>query len=154
MSEYNVSEKQLVDYLIHKQQVLKSELKKVELALEALKIDLNDVISNSNEKSEGAIDRLTISATKERLQPVKEFHQHGRLDHKIAFALSEKNDLTKEEILGVIVKNQPELDRNKFEKSLAVRLSLLLKNNMINGNKNGRNYTYRLIKQESIPTQE
>jgi len=145
MAEEDITEKQVISFLLNKRQMLIDELNKVELALEALNVG-NDFVPYMPENlihlNKGSSQPST---EKPPLKKVTEFDSNSKLDGKIAFALTLDGELTKEQILEVLVKHMPGLNQNKFEKTLAVRLSYLLKANMIGATKSGRNYSYRLL---------
>ncbi len=142
MYEESVTERQVTIFLVNKQQMLKEELKKVELALEALNIsfEASETVNSNDEKN-----RSLSFIVRDALRVMPEFDPNSKLDNKIAFALSQKKDLTKDDILEIIAKHQPTLDKNKFERTLAVRLSYLLKHKMISGEKRVRSYIYNLL---------
>ncbi|WP_158795939.1 soluble adenylyl cyclase-like protein [Pedobacter sp. L105] len=149
MEDENITEKQLISFLLNKQKILKNELKKVELALEALSVEPHLYLTFNDNDQEGVQNQSFINAIKQNLSFTEEFDPNSKLDYKIAFALSQEERLTKDDILAVIIKQQPDLDKNKFEKTLSVRLSYLLKNKFIRGKKNGRTYLYSLLTQGS-----
>lgn len=145
MGEENITEKQLISFLLNKQKLLKNELRKVDLALEALGVEPQLYSSFNDSDNDEAPDYAFIKIIKQNLSVTTIFDPSSKLDYKIAFALSQSERLSKDEILAIILNQQPELDKNKFEKTLAVRLSYLLKNKYIAGKKNGRTYFYSLL---------
>jgi len=79
------------------------------------------------------------------LQPVDTFNPKGKLDHKIAYALTNLGSGFREDILEVIHPLQPEKDPRKVTEAIAVRLSYLLKNGYIKGRLVGRRYEYSFV---------
>ena len=145
MADEDITEKQVVSFLLNKRQLLIEDLKKDDLALEALNINSYLTSFSPENMFSSSLKESQPIAVKSPLEKETKFDINGKLDSKIAFALTHKTDLNKDQILEVIVKNLPGLDKHKFEKTLAVRLSHLLKSNMIGATKSGRNYTYRLL---------
>ncbi len=143
--EESVSEKQVITFLIEKHRFLTEDLKKVELALDALGAQYEPyntiVLKTSNAgNSEPLSSRINLNP----LQRNTTYNSYDKIDQKISFALTQRGSGSKEEILEVILKNEPELNKVKFENTLSVRLSFLLKYKLIGAEKEGRNYIYKL----------
>jgi len=128
----NITEKQIVDFLRQKRANLLEELEKTELALKALGEDPHPTAPESKESTQP-------------LQGIAEYDANLKLDQKIAFALYHLKVATKSDIVNFLATTDPELDVQKLENNLAVRLSHLIKENLIEGNKVGRTYNYHLI---------
>ncbi|WP_166670850.1 soluble adenylyl cyclase-like protein [Olivibacter sp. XZL3] len=80
------------------------------------------------------------------LTPVETFDPFGKLDRKIAYALTRLETGDRDAILNEIHQAQPDRDKYKLENALAVRLNYLLKNGFIRADKYGRKYQYQLVK--------
>lgn len=91
------------------------------------------------------IIKRIVTKEKKILLPIKEFLPFAKLDMKIAHVLSVIDSGFKEDILREIIQRQPELNARKLELLLAVRLSYLIKNDLIGAKKVGRRYQYRLL---------
>ncbi|MFC6100887.1 hypothetical protein [Olivibacter domesticus] len=83
--------------------------------------------------------------TKPVLGPINKFNERDKLDKKIAYALTKLGAGFRQDILDEIQRMQPDRDPHKVEHALAVRLSFLLKHNLIGYRKIGRRYEYCLI---------
>lgn len=92
-----------------------------------------------------AAEKTPAELPEKRLRPTNEFNAAGKLDDKIAYALTVKNGALKDEIIEVIMSQSPEQDLTKLRNALGVRLSYLLKKGYIAGRKRGRSYKYKLI---------
>jgi len=79
------------------------------------------------------------------LQPIDTFNPKGKLDHKIAYALTNLGSGFREDILEVIHPLQPDKDPRKVAEAMAVRLSYLLKNGYIKARLVGRRYEYSFV---------
>lgn len=98
---------------------------------------------------DSVIERPALSPVKWRrgvLTPVDTFDPFGKLDRKIAYALTRLETGDRDAILNEIHKAQPDRDKYKLENALAVRLNYLLKNGFIRADKFGRKYQYQLVK--------
>lgn len=136
----NINEQQVIEFLRARQQLLKDELRKIENTI--------NVIESSNVVLSGIAPTKRVAkdgqpATK-KLEPTKEFKPHGRFDERISYALTKVKAGYKEDILEVLLEEQPEEDIVKLQNALGVRLSYLLKNGLIAGEKHGRKFFYSL----------
>ncbi|MEH6307362.1 soluble adenylyl cyclase-like protein [Olivibacter sp. CPCC 100613] len=89
---------------------------------------------------------LTAKWRKGVLVPVEKFDPFGKLDRKVAYALTRLGTGDRDAILNEIHQAQPDRDKYKLENALAVRLNYLLKNGFIDAHKIGRKYQYQLLK--------
>ncbi|GGZ22859.1 hypothetical protein GCM10007049_14620 [Echinicola pacifica] len=141
MSESNITDKQILDHLNSKKEDLNQELKKIEVAIAALnglsspKAGRAGTTKSIGSKSKGAAKKL----------PAKEaFDKNDKVDYKIAYALTQLKEANKVEIIEEILKQEPEMDQKRAEGNVAVRLSFLVKNDMIQASRSGRSYIYSL----------
>lgn len=136
----NINEKHVIGFLKERQRILKEELAKIENAI--------SVIESSNLVLSGTVPtktatRETAPSTK-KLEPINEFKPHGRFDERISYVLTKLKSAYKEDLLDMLLELQPEEDVVKLTNALGVRLSYLLKNNLIVGEKHGRKFKYSL----------
>ena len=136
----NINEKQVIEFLKERQQLLKDELKKIENTINV--IESSNVILSGSTPSRKAPKEVTASTRK--LEPIHEFKPHGRFDERIGYALTKLKSGYKEDILEVLLEEQPDTDILKLQNALGVRLSYLLKNGLIEGEKHGRKFKYTL----------
>jgi len=140
----NITEKQIIEFLKQKRISLLEELHKTDTALRALGIE--------EQNFSDSIEHLRINSghpKRSHLSPLSKIQDYKtdlKLDEKIAFALTHLKYGTKKEIIDYLLQTDPELDPKKLENNLAVRLSSLLKDNQIDGNKKGRTYSYHLLR--------
>jgi len=140
----NITEKQIIEFLKQKRISLLEELHKTDTALRALGID-EQIFSDS-------IEHLRINTgpvTRSHMPPLNkilDYKSDLKLDEKIAFALTHLKYGTKKEITDYLIQTDPKLDPKKLENNIAVRLSSLLKDHQIDGNKKGRTYSYHLLR--------
>lgn len=97
----------------------------------------------STEKTTGKMPSIP---SEKILRPMEEYNEKGKLDDKIAYALTIKKLALKEVIIQVIMQHSPEKDPAKLRNALGARLSYLLKQGYITARKQGRSYKYKLIK--------
>lgn len=146
MNVSKISEKQILTFLEFRRERLIEEVEKIDLTINTLKSSANILTDNGplvERKERTIFSKKPISSAK-KLVPQEVFNPFSKLDQKIAYALTTIERGNKEDILKVLSDKQPELDSNKIEKALAVRLSYLLKNNLIDAEKVSRNYQYSL----------
>lgn len=142
-----VNERQVIDYLKKKRFSLITEIKSIDKIIDSI-IGANDFSNKTLQNLQnGLTDRDLERFAKKKLIPVEKFHPQSKLDQKISYALTNVGQGFKEDILDVLHQKQPDLDVYKLEKVLAVRLSYLLKNGLIQGKKIGRRYEYALIEE-------
>jgi len=140
----NITEKQIIEFLKQKRLTLLEELHKTDTALRALGIE-EDIYPSSIEY----LMHTTGSGKKPNLPPLSKITEYKvdlKLDEKIAFALTHLKFGTKKEITEYLIQTDPAIDPKKLENNIAVRLSSLLKDNQIDGNKKGRTYSYHLLR--------
>lgn len=135
-------EKKVVQYLSSLADHKRTEIKSLQFTIDAIsesKIDpskyfgIDQLIAHSNNpKIKGA------------LKPVEVFDPESKLDHKISYALYNIGNGFKEDILEVLQQEQPKADPHKLEQAVAVRLSYLLKNGLIDATKIRGRYEYTL----------
>ncbi len=147
MNASKISETEIMTFLEARKERLLEEIEKIDLTINTLKSTSNvlldpSALSERRSARDGVVRRIVPSA--KRLVTQNEFNAFSKLDQKIAYALTQIGRGNKEDILKVLVDKQPELDANKIEKALAVRLSYLLKNNLVDAEKVSRNYQYSL----------
>ena len=92
------------------------------------------------EHSEG----VDYNKSKKILLPEKRYIRFAKLDRKIAFALTKLGMAFKEDIIEIVKKEEPEQNLHKLGNVISVRLSYLLKNKLIEANKEGKKYRYRI----------
>jgi len=140
----NITEKQIVEFLKQKRINLIEELHKTETALKALGID-KELFLSSPDYYQPAIRSRNISNLPP-LGKITDYNADLKLDEKIAFALTHLKYGTKKEITEYLIQTDSTLNPKKLENNIAVRLSSLLKDNQIDGNKKGRTYSYHLLR--------
>lgn len=140
----NITEKQIVEFLKQKRVSLIEELHKTETALKALGIEeeLFPFAPDYNPPNLRTRNKSNLPP----LSRIKEYKADLKLDEKIAFALTHLKFGTKKEITEFLIETDSSLDPKKLENNIAVRLSSLLKDNQIDGNKKGRTYSYHLLR--------
>lgn len=140
----NITEKQIIEFLKQKRLTLLEELHKTDTALKALGIE-EELFPPSMEyllHNTGTGKKSLLPA----LSKIADYKPDLKLDDKIAFALTHLKYGTKKEITEYLLETDPTLDPKKLENNIAVRLSSLLKDNQIDGNKKGRTYSYHLLR--------
>lgn len=142
----NINEKDIIQFLNQREQLLLDELKKIRATISVIESSGLVLNSNSDSKSSSSINKpLKVEKpVRSALKPVNEFVEKGKLDDKISFALAKLKKAYKEDILTVLIENQPAIDVVKLQNAVGVRLSYLLKNKMIAGAKHGRKFNYSL----------
>lgn len=136
----NINEKQVIEFLKERQQLLKDELKKIENTINVIESS-NLILSGSS--SVKRVSRDVQPSTK-KLEPIKVFKPNGRFDERISYVLTKLKSGYKEDILDMLLEMQPDEDIVKLQNALGVRLSYLLKNDLIEGEKHGRKFKYSL----------
>lgn len=136
----NINEKQVIEFLRERQQLLKEELKKVENTINVIESS-NVVLAGTTPARKIARD---VPPSTRKLEAVNVFKPHGRFDERISYALTKLKSAYKEDILEVLLKEQPEQDVVKLQNALGVRLSYLLKNSLIDAEKHGRKFYYTM----------
>ncbi|MFB5946617.1 soluble adenylyl cyclase-like protein [Albibacterium profundi] len=136
----NINEKQVIEFLRERQQLLKEELKKVENTISVIESS-NIVLSGTTTAKKITRD---VQPSTRKLEAVQEFKPHGRFDERISYALTKLKSAYKEDILEVLLEEQPDQDVVKLQNALGVRLSYLLKNNLIDAEKHGRKFYYTM----------
>lgn len=135
-------EKKVVQYLSSLADHKRSEIESLQFTIDAIsesKIDpskyfgIDQLIAHSNNPKVKGV-----------LKPVEVFDPESKLDHKISYALYNIGNGFKEDILEVLQQEQPETDPHKIEQAVAVRLSYLLKNGLIDATKIRGRYEYTL----------
>jgi len=140
----NITEKQIIEFLKQKRLGLLEELHKTDTALRALGIG-EEIYPPSMEY----LLHNTGTGKKPNFPPLSKITDYKadlKLDEKIAFALTHLKYGTKKEIAEYLLQTDPSIDPKKLENNLAVRLSSLLKDNQLDGNKKGRTYSYHLVR--------
>jgi len=141
----NVNEDQIIEFLKQREQLLQEELEKIRATINV--IDSSSIILNkqlvSNIPSAEKSSESKKSISKE-LKSINDFPEKGKLDDKISFALTKLKKGYKEDIINVLIENQPTIDVVKLQNAVGVRLSYLLKNNMLAAEKYGRKFKYSL----------
>lgn len=142
----NINEEHIIQFLKQREQLLLEELKKVRATISVIQSSGLALNSNPYPKQPSAMIKPSKADLQIRkaLKPINEFLERGKLDDKISFALTKLKKAYKEEILDVLIENQPTIDVVKLQNAVGVRLSYLLKNNMIAGEKHGRKFNYSL----------
>jgi len=135
-------EKKVVQYLSSLADHKRTEIKSLQFTIDAIaesKIDpskyfgIDQLIAHSNNPKIKGV-----------LSPVEVFNPESKLDHKISYALYNIGNGFKEDILEVLQQEQPDADPHKLEQAVAVRLSYLLKNGLIDAIKIRGRYEYAL----------
>jgi len=139
-----ISEQQVIHYLKQMRSTLLKEIKSIDQIIEGM-TDMHHR-NRWSFPNQQQIDQATQAhISKKKLSPTEKFDPAAKLDCKISFALTNVGQGFKEDILDILQKAQPNLDAYKLKKVLAVRLSYLLKNGLIDGRKIGRRYEYALF---------
>lgn len=94
-----------------------------------------------------------LQRKKRPLEPVNVFNTKGKLDHKIAYALTKVGRGFREDILEEIAGVQPSINLYRLRAAVAVRLTHLLQHSLIVGEKIGRRYEYQLISTQEPATE-
>lgn len=144
MVEENINEQQIIEFLRQREQLLKEELRKIRATISVL--DSSSSALGSILAAEAAAKKSSSIRTVVRkpLTPVHEYSAAARLDDKISYALTKLKQGYKEDIIAVMVENEPDLDMIKLQNAVGVRLSYLIKNDLIEGEKHGRKFYYNL----------
>ncbi|UCS92395.1 hypothetical protein KZP23_17060 [Echinicola marina] len=142
MKEERITDRQILKHLNSKRNSLLSELSKIDLAIQALG---GKIFGNATDEKQ-TLNRSVKSQGK--LVPPEKYSKGDTIDNKIAFALSQLKEADKSTIITEILRQEPSQDTKKLEGNIAVRLSYLLKKEMIKGKKTGRIYLYSLISGE------
>lgn len=141
----NVNEDQIIEFLKQREQLLQEELEKIRATINVIdssSIILNkQLVSNVSTTENSSGSKKSVSKI---LKPINDFPEKGKLDDKISFALTKVKKAYKEDILKVLIENQPTLDVVKLQNAVGVRLSYLLKNDMLSAKKYGRKFKYSL----------
>lgn len=145
MVEENINEQQIIEFLKQREQLLKEELRKVRATINVL--DSSSIALGNSMAFEGGLKKsgTTRTVVRKPLTPVNEYSPNARLDEKIAYALTQVKQGYKEDIIEVMLKEEPDLDLIKLQNAVGVRLSYLIKNELIEGEKHGRKFYYNLI---------
>lgn len=145
MSVNIINEKQVIEFLRQRESMLEQELLKIRTTISV--IDSSSLVLE-NIVSAGKVlpteQPTGKSVIRKRLKPVGEFLVSGKLDEKISYAITKMKTAYKEDIIEVLIENQPSADIVKLQNAVGVRLSYLLKNDMIVGEKHGRKFSYSL----------
>lgn len=126
-----LTEKEILDFLYKKKKTLELELEKVNQAIMAFDSSIDFVSAKSEIKT---VDLTVPSKYENRL----------KLDNKIIYILSLIKKGNKNEIVDKILSFEPNLEETKLLNNVAVRLSFLLKNRLIEASKVGKSYDYFL----------
>jgi len=139
-----IGEQQVIHYLKQMRVALLKEIKSIDQTIKGITdTHLNQRWPLVDQQPIYRDTRTHVS--KKKLSPTEKFDPTAKLDCKISFALTNVGQGFKEDILDILQKAQPNLDAYKLKKVLAVRLSYLLKNGLIDGRKIGRRYEYALF---------
>lgn len=151
MTHNSNKEQQVIDFLMSLAKKKRSEITHIQTTINLIETKRLE-FTGLNDPILAQIHPATQIAAKERkvLLPVKDFLPFGKLDVKIAHVLSLIGSGFKEDILREIIQRQPELKARKLEPLLAVRLSYLIKNDLIAAEKFGRRYKYNLFVTEDL----
>lgn len=155
MNSVHINEKVIVKYLEERKELLEQELRKVEATLSVIntfKPILDETLEEmSTSRALKALNRKSVlkasgKTSDANINPSKKYKPASKfkLDDKINAALLKLTKGNKDEIFEKILEEFPDSDPRKTENTLAVRLSYLLKNNLLIGEKVGRLYTYSL----------
>jgi|GEM_PF-941439 len=150
MANETINEKQIIDFLKQREQLLREELKKIEATINVIESS-NRVLSSqavSADIPNPADDDIETEKRKpgtKKLTSVNTFRNNGKLDEKISYVLTKFKSAFKEDILEELLERQPDEDMLKLQNALGVRLSYLLKNNLIDAEKHGRKFKYKLL---------
>jgi len=130
-----MQEKQIIEFLKKKCSYIQEQIENISKVISFLERTNNKTVVTNHHIG---------SKPKKRLQQTENYSRSSKLDQKIAFALSNIGSGFKEDILEILLKTDPLLDPYKLDKIISVRLSYLLKKNLISGFKIGRKYEYSL----------
>lgn len=140
-----INEKDILAFLKDREQLITEELRKVRAIIKVIESS-SSVLSNDGEGNYAGAFRSSEPSKKVRkpLQRMDEYLKDGYLDEKISYALTQLGTGYKEDILEILVEKEPESNLVNLQNALGVRLSYLLKNDVIQGEKHGRKYQYTL----------
>lgn len=146
MDEGDITEKKILEYLRKRRVELLGELNKIDLAIQAMDHQLPEDFGSHDRMNSPMIRNINGISTLQGkvLSPMDEYNPDEKLDNKVAYALTKQGEASKKQICDLICTMEPDLDKNKLERSLSVRLSFLVTNHLIQGKKLGRSYIYRL----------
>jgi hypothetical protein len=129
-----ISEKEIVEMLESRLVNLKAEVSRTEEALSILKRK-ESVIDSPNQVIKSAAAKIKVPTS---------YDHAGKWDHKILYALSKTGAAYKEDIIAQLKKLDPSQDMDKLAGTVAVKLSHLLKAQVISASRNGRKLKYTL----------
>lgn len=136
-------EKKVVQYLSSLADHKRTEIKSLQFTIDAI-AESNKIDPSKYFGLDQFLVHNNSPKAKEVLRPVEVFNPESKLDHKISYALYNIGNGFKEDILEVLQQEQPETDPHKLEQAVAVRLSYLLKNGLIDATKIRGRYEYTL----------
>jgi hypothetical protein len=156
-----ITEEDIVEFLEDKIEQLQKELRKTQAVLETLK-GSHEIDEVKLKKKEKKIIKSTIaqaekadkkdkatrkSSAKSTAKTKKTTPVQVSLEDKINTALAQGPGF-REDIVKLLLENEPEADPKKVNKAVANKLSVLLKDKKIVGEKEGVKYKY-----SSLPTE-
>lgn len=148
MDTNSITAEQAVAYLNERRKQIQEMISCIENTVNYLsgasKAPLAVVQLMHQQPQEGPANKLKTT-NRSILKPLNLFKPQGRLDEKISYILTKIGNGFKEDILAELLALQPELKIRKLDNQVAVRLSYLLKNGLINGKKIGKRFEYGFI---------
>lgn len=137
-------EKKVAQYLSSLADHKRAEIKSLQITIDSILQNKIDPSTHFGLNQFLESNASSLAKTKDVLKPVEIFDPKSKLDRKISFALNNLGNGFKEDILEVFQQKQPDTDPNKLGQAIAVRLSYLLKNKLIDAKKIRGRYEYAL----------
>lgn len=135
-----MSEKEVVELLENRLISLKLEIMRTEEALTILR----GKSQNTNAENKRIVTRTKVKKSLKKPALPTVYDPKYKWEDKILFALSKTGPAFKEDIIKEIGKLEPGEDIKKLGNSIAVKLSNLLHQNTIKGEREGRKLKYQL----------
>jgi hypothetical protein len=141
-----VSEKDVLELLESRVISLKSELKRAEDALIALKGSTNGHVKNDidRESKRNIIPRTNGTSNFNRSELPLVYDSNHKWDKKILFVLAKAQTAFKEDIVKEISTLEPVQNSDKLTNLIGVKLSALLKQDIIKAKREGKKFKYQL----------
>lgn len=153
MADKKISELDVIEFLTERKERLVAELKSIENTITGLKSGLDPLIQpnfhrgnrSSVEKQIKTIRTAVGNIESPKVEVPSEYNVSDSVDKRILFVVKTLRKANRDEILKQIkTKYEPDGDFEKLEANVKVRLSFLLKNGILKGEKKGRLYNYSL----------
>ncbi|MDX3916086.1 MULTISPECIES: soluble adenylyl cyclase-like protein [Olivibacter] len=149
MTKNPLLDEQTIAFLKEFAESIRAEIDAIQCTIDIVQKRKQISVFHEPKMMDAATEEAVSSPAKWRrgvLVPVEKFDPFGKLDRKIAYALTRLGTGDRDAILNEIHQAQPDRDKYKLENALAVRMNYLLKNGFVDAQKIGRKYQYQLLK--------